>query len=317
MSERSSSPRWGATPEDDDDAAGRRPTSKHSTPPRSRSGSRPGSRSSKIAAETTPLLARVDDEQDYGADGAGRHSAASSLRSLQSQLPFEGKGKKGRRWPTLLALVLLGTIIILILIVGFFAPAVAREYATQALVLEPTDLSIDSFTANGLRARVQATVRLDASRVQSAVVRDFGRFGTSLVRKVESDASMVKVYVPEYGNVLLGVAYVPRIVLDIRNGHQNRLDFLADLEPGEVDGIRTIANDWLEGRLGQLRVKGEADLRLRLGGFSVGTQSVAESFAFEGQSLYKSSSARRVVWGVLKSLTRMMLRPRPPRYSGA
>ena len=68
-------------------------------------------------------------------------------------------------------------------------------------------------------------------------------------------------------------------------GHTNVIDFLSDLEPGDIDGIRQIANDWLEGRLGQLRVQGKADFGLKSGIFHLGRQSISESLFFEGQSL--------------------------------
>ncbi len=217
----------------------------------------------------------------------------------------------------MVALVVLATACLLIIILGFFAPAVAREYALQAMVVEPTNVSVDSFTSNGVRARVQAIVGLDASRVRHRAVRDLGRAGTWIVGRIKSEESTVRVYVPEYGNVLLGLASVPAMTLDIRNGHHTQLDFLTDVQPGEVSGIRTIANDWLEGRLGQLRLTGKTELRIKAGPFRLGTQSVSETFAFEGQSLYSSFSSTRFAWSALRGLTRTVFRPRPPRYPAA
>lgn len=170
----------------------------------------------------------------------------------------------------------------------FLAPAVVENYAKEALVIEPTKLSIDSFTPTGVRARIQADLRMDASRVKSNDVRNIGRFGTWLARKVETKASKVEVYLPELGNILLGTALVPGIVVDIRNGHTTGIDFLADLEPGDIDGIRQVANAWLEGRLDKVRVLGKADVALKSGLISLGTQSVSETLEFEGQSLYRS-----------------------------
>ena len=200
------------------------------------------------------------------------------------------------------------------MVMGFFAPAIIREYATEAMVVEPTNLSIDSFTSNGVRARVQLKVQLDASRVRNSAVRNLGRAGTWIVKEIECGQSDVAVYVPEYGNVLLGVATVPRIVLNIRNGHQNRIDLLTDLVPGEISGIRTIANDWLEGRLAGLRVQGKATLGLKSGIFSLGTQTISESFAFEGQALYYPCVVPLTLLARWIQLTLVHVRPRPPRY---
>ena len=241
-----------------------------------------------MSDESTPLLSRQDEDRpSYNQDdanGAATSPAALSLRSLQGG--FDGKGKGQRRWATIIALSLLSLLVLAILGLGFAAPAVVEEYAKEALVVEPTNLSIDSFTAKGVRARIQANVVLDASRVHKKSVRDLGRAGTWIAKEVESGESYVKVYLPEYGNVLLGKAKVPPIKMNIRNGHVNYIDFLSDLEPGDVDGIRGIANDWLEGRLGTLRVKGVADVGLKSGIFSLGTQSISESLVFEGQYLY-------------------------------
>jgi hypothetical protein len=243
--------------------------------------------------ENTPLLSRSDDTPRYdGADDEDEDRipspAATSLRSLQKGQGSTKSTKGGRRWPTVVAVVVLGLVVLGLIAGAFFTPAIVEEYAKEALVLEPTNLSIDSFTATGVRARVQALFRMDASRVKNKHVRNIGRFGTWIARKVESQESKVEVYLPEYGNILVGTAAVPQVVVDIRNGYTTPIDFLTDLEPGDVEGIRQVANDWLEGRLGQIRVLGKADVGLKSGLISLGTQSISESLEFEGQSLYRS-----------------------------
>ena len=258
-----------------------RPSSQHST---ISSHSRQA-RASQHSDESTPLLSRETEDHENGytpGNGGASSGAATSLRSLQ-----EGghhKGKKRRRWPTIIALSTMGLLVVAILGLGFAAPAVVEEYAKQAAVFEPTDLSIDSFTSSGVKARVKGDFMLDASKVQKKPVRDLGRFGTWIARAVESKPSSVKVYLPEYGDVLLGSASVPSVVVDIRDRHRTHIDILADLEPGDVEGIRRIANDWIDGRLGQLRIKGEADVSLKSGIIGLGTQSISRTLLFKGQS---------------------------------
>lgn len=242
---------------------------------------------SKHSEEWTPLLSQDANNRNYG--DAPPHdeppsAAASSLRSLQDGGP--SKHKSSRRWPTIIALTILALIIILILCLGFAAPEVIEEYAREAMVFEPTDLSIDSFTSTGIRARIRGDFTLDGSRVQKKPVRDLGRAGTWIARAVESKSSKVKVYLPEYGNLLLGTADVPPIVVDIRDGHTTHLDFLSDLAAGDLDGIRRIANDWLEGRIGDLSVRGVADVPLKSGIFGLGTQSLAETIMFKGKESF-------------------------------
>ncbi|CZR59622.1 uncharacterized protein PAC_09516 [Phialocephala subalpina] len=253
-----------------------RPTSKHSN-------------HSDVSHEQTPLLSRSDSATRY--DGSEEEHdrlaspAATSLRSLQNGGGSIKSSKGGRRWPTVVAVSLLGLVVIAIILGAFFAPAAVEEYAKQALVIEPTNLSIDSFTKTGVKARVQANFKMDALRVQNKHVRNIGRFGTWIAHSVESQDSLVEVYLPEYGNVLVGTAVVPKVVVDIRNGHITPIDFITDLQPGDIEGIRQAANDWLEGRLDKIRVLGKANVALKSGIFPLGSQTVVESLVFEGHDL--------------------------------
>ena len=236
--------------------------------------------------ETTPLISHDANNEDYG--DAPTHTeddspAASSPRSLQSGR--NTKSKHRARWPTIIALTILGLVVILILLLAFAAPALVEEYAKEAMVIEPTKLSVDSFTSTGVKARIQADFMLDGSRVRRKPVRDLGRAGTWIAKAIESRQSKVKVYLPEYGDILLGTADVPPIVVDIRDRHTTHIDFLADLAAGDLDGIRSIANDWLEGRVGRLSVRGVAEVPLKTGIFALGTQNVAETIVFDGQYL--------------------------------
>ncbi|KAL2355592.1 hypothetical protein BJ546DRAFT_971070 [Cryomyces antarcticus] len=240
------------------------------------------SQTSSRTTEETPLLAREDANESDGerqqSDGA-LPAAPSALRSLHDHT------KGGRRWPSILALVLLCLVVIVIMALAFFAPAIVKEYAMQATTFEPTSLSIDSFTPTGVRARIEGDLTMDASRVKKKAVRDLGRFGTWVAKEVESGETDVEVTLPEYGNVVLGTATVPPIKISVRNGHTTHVNFLSDLQPGNVDGIRRVANDWLDGKLGQLRVQGKAKVPLKSGLLRLGDQSVAHSVVLEGDDI--------------------------------
>ncbi|KAJ9642434.1 hypothetical protein H2199_004815 [Coniosporium tulheliwenetii] len=171
------------------------------------------------------------------------------------------------------------------MVLGFFAPEAVEEYATQAVVFEPTRLAINSFTDSGVRAHIEGDFTMDASRVKKKSVRDFGRFATWIAKEVETEPTDVEVYLPEYGNVVLGAAKVPRIKVDIRNGHTTHVDFLTDLEPGEIGGIRRVANDWIDGKLSQLRVRGKADVAIQSGIIHLGKQTIEQSLVFQGNDL--------------------------------
>lgn len=259
--------------------SGRPPSQKSKASTRSNTN-----QSKQHTEESTPLLSSDTEHRNYGdapAQDESPSAAASSLRSLQTGRT--STGKSSRRWPTIIALAILGAVVIVILCLGFAAPEIVEEYAREAMVFEPTDLSIDSFTSTGVRARIRGDFTLDGSKVQKKPVRDLGRAGTWIAKAVESKRSKVKVFLPEYGNILLGTADIPSIVVDIRDGHTTKVDFLSDLTAGDLDGIRRMANDWLEGRIGDLSIRGVADVPLKSGIFGLGTQHVAETIVFKGE----------------------------------
>ncbi|KAK3706732.1 hypothetical protein LTR37_012576 [Vermiconidia calcicola] len=235
-------------------------------------------------SEDTALLPREDGNPDQSQPQRERSASQSLLDTLSSGGSGKGSPWK-RRWPSLLALLILCLVAVLIMVFAFFAPSIVEQYAAQAVVFEPTSLSIDAFTTSGVRARIQGDFAMDASRVQKKPVRDLGKFGTWVARKVESGESEVEVSLPEYGNVVLGTAHVPRVVVDVRNGHKTHVDFLSDLAPGDKEGLRRIAMDWIDGRLGQLRVLGKATVPIKSGIFSFGTQKVKHELLFANKDI--------------------------------
>jgi hypothetical protein len=171
------------------------------------------------------------------------------------------------------------------MLLGFFVPETMEEYAMQAKKFELTSVSLPEFTANGARARVQGVFWMDPSAVEKKSVRDLGMFGTWIAGAVKSGDSTVKVRLPDYGNVLLGTAQIPPVKVDIRANKKTHIDFLADLEPGDVTGIRRVADDYLSGRLGELRVNGEASVSIRSGILSLGTQNIAQTLIFANDDI--------------------------------
>jgi hypothetical protein len=167
-------------------------------------------------------------------------------------------------------------------LLGFLATEGVEEYAMQAAGFKPTKLALSSLTKNGVQVEVQGDFRMDASKVKKSSVRNLGRFGTWIAKEIESGPTDVEVYLPEYGNVLLGVAKIPGIKVNIRNGHTTHVSFLGEIEAGSLGGIRNVANDWIEGRLGQVRVKGRAHVPLKSGLLHLGTQTIEQTMAVQG-----------------------------------
>jgi hypothetical protein len=169
------------------------------------------------------------------------------------------------------------------MLLGFFVPEVMEEYAMQAKEFELKSVSLPDFTATGARARVQGTFQMNAGRVKRKSVRDLGTFGTWIARQVRTEESELTVSLPEYGGIVLGTASIPAITVSIRNGQKTDIDFFAHLEPGDHEGIRKVADDWISGRLGQLRVQGDAGIKLRSGILSLGKQIISQSMVFGGK----------------------------------
>ena len=247
-------------------------------------------RDAEESFESTPLLSsstatpRYDGERDdtHPGDAAFIASYATDITSVRSAKA------RSIRWPSVIAMIVLAFLALTVMISAFIVPSAVEEYAKQATVVEPTNLSLVSITSNGVRARIQANFRLDAQRVANEHVRRVGRAVTWLVGALGTEETRINVYLPEYNDILLGTAAVPSLSVSIVDGRNNAVDFVADLAPGDAEGIRMLANEWLEGRLNNIRVRGQADVQLKAGIIPLGTHSIAESLTLEGQSLYRS-----------------------------
>lgn len=237
--------------------------------------------------ETTPLLSGPSDTPRYDGeeDEARQNDAASIASRASNHAPVRPAKAKTTRWPSIIAMMVLSVFAVTVMFSAFFLPVAVEEYAKQAIVLEPTNLSLESITTNGVRARIQANFRLDGQRVGNKHVRRVGKATTWLVGSLATEETKINVYLPDYDNILLGTATIPPLTVSIADGHNNAVDFVADLVPGDAAGIQMIANQWLEGRLETVRVLGKADVQLKAGVIPLGTHSIAESLSFEGDKL--------------------------------
>ncbi|KAL5342567.1 hypothetical protein BJX70DRAFT_294020 [Aspergillus crustosus] len=237
-------------------------------------------RSFEVSSESTPLLHRRNDDLfTYGGTDSPRASSPAS-GTLSQDDDDPKKPRRKIRW-TLICGLLAVSAIIAILILAFFVPAVVKKYAKEAAIFKSTNLSIESATSKGVKARIKGDVYLDANRVEGRSVRNIGRFATWIGREVETGESEVNVYLPEYDDILVGSASLPSIKLNIRNNHVNHLDFEADLVAGNVERLRSVAVDWLEGRLDHLSLQGNATLNLKSGLLSLGEQTLTDSVIFQ------------------------------------
>jgi hypothetical protein len=243
--------------------------------------------------ENLPLLSHTNDTPRYDGEETLEPPsvAAASLRSIHSGSSSSSVESGvsipkvvGRPWASLAAIAGLIIAVLLLMAGLYFTPAIVEDYGKWSMVIEPTSISIDSFTPTGVRARVQADFKMDASRCKNTATRTIGRLGTYIVHMVESEETEVKVYLPEYDDMLIGIATMPKVHASLRNGEVTNLDFIADVRPGKITGLQRIINDWANGRLGELTLKGMADVSIRHGAFPLGTLSIAPTLVLEGQT---------------------------------
>ncbi|RKF57188.1 putative pre-rrna processing protein [Golovinomyces cichoracearum] len=227
-----------------------------------------------------------EDDEDY--QEGENDDLLSSAGNLISAQTVADKPKEYRfRWPTLIGIFLAISFVCLIFLSIVVTPALLEEYAKKAVSVEPTKISIDSFTVKGFKARIQADFKVDASRVLNRHVRLIGRFLTWNAREVEIKQSTVEVTLPDYNNTLVGIATIPGLAVEIRNGHMTSLDFNIDLELENIDGIRLVANDWLDGGFDRIHVVAKANFALQSGLLSLGSQSISKDIIFEDRCWMK------------------------------
>ncbi|KAL8243833.1 hypothetical protein R6Q59_010091 [Mikania micrantha] len=201
------------------------------------------------ANERTPLVAR--DEEDN-----------------ENEQP-----NKTNRWPSFVALGILCIAVIFAIVFGFAAPAAVEEYAKEAITFEPTDISIASFTDNGVKVHVQGIFYLDGSKVRRRPIRDLGRAAMWIVGEVESSDTVVNVYAQDYADALIGTVQIPPIKLHTRESDDTAIDIVANVEPGGVEGIKKLAHDIMAGKQ-SLTVKAVASTSVKSGMFDLGQKTI-------------------------------------------
>ncbi len=239
--------------------------------------------------ENAPLLAnRSDNSPRYNGENPQEQVEIETASSVASGTPV--RKAQGTYLSSISFIIGLCSAFLVVVVCAFIVPATVEEYGKRAIIIEPKGMSIDGFTRSGVRARVQAEFHVDADRCENRAMRTIGRLGMYLVHMVESDPTDVYVYLPEYDNLHVGTAKVPKMTASVRNGEVTHLDFLTDVSPGKITDIQRIADDWLKGRMGQLTVRGKADVPIKRGWIPLGTSSLAPTIVLEGQLLWKAAA---------------------------
>ncbi|KAI5778198.1 hypothetical protein EDC01DRAFT_622872 [Geopyxis carbonaria] len=197
--------------------------------------------------------------------------------------------RRSRQWPKTVALFALLWSIILILLMGFFAPATGKSYAEGAVVVNVSNVSVYSYTENGANVHVAGTVHVNANLVENLFIRTFGRLGSSLLQRVHLGNSTLRMSLPAYADTVVGTAVFPAMTLDIRNGRSTKLDIIFVVEPTSPTIVTSVIQDYIQGTLDYLIIHGEASVGVRSGWLRLGRTLMFKDFVLKGLKWYAYS----------------------------
>ena len=251
-----------------------------------------------VATERTPLLPSspshpAPQARAIFANGSF-HTTLDDSASSHSK-DYTGSPPKKRRWCTFIVLILLCVVSLGILLIGFFAPAAAERYAREAVILNVTSISVESFTHDGMKVRVKADVKVDASRVNNGFVRNMGKVGTLAVRVISIEEGWLNVFLLDNKTTPLGKVKLPPMVVDVQDGHTNSYDIFTDVEPVSLETAKKLAEDYLDGNLHSVKLMGTTELNMRSGILPLGNQRLSETLEIEGKSCFLIAAGRLLI----------------------
>lgn len=111
------------------------------------------------------------------------------------------------------------------------------------------------------------------------------------MRKVYiGDDSTVELALPDYSDDNLArVMLVDGLEVDVRDGRMNELEFVSEVMPGrderEVENVaKRLVDEIVSGKgMERLRVKGDANVGLKSGIFSLGKQRIQQMLVLDGE----------------------------------
>lgn len=215
-------------------------------------------------SETSPLLPQTD-------------GPSSQETTSPSSLP----PSKWKSWKLIALLALVATFAS-IMVLGFMVPGAAQRYAEEAPDVTLEGVSVESYTKEGVNVRILGSVHFDATRVKNFDGRNVGRFAGRLLKTVKTGASDIEVFLPGYGETMVGKITVPSMAVDIRNGHTTRLNFTALVQPVSTKIVSMVLSDALMNRLKVIKATAIAKVHVKAGWFSLGKQKIVHTIVLDG-----------------------------------
>lgn len=217
-------------------------------------------------SETSPLLPQTD--------GSPSHETTSLFEPSPSR-------SKWTSWK-LLALLALIASFTSILVLGFLVPTAAQRYAEEAPDVALEGISVESYTKEGVNVRVLGSVHFDAARVKNFDGRNVGRFAGRLLKTVRTGPSDIELFLPGYGEAVVGRVSIPPMAVDIRNGHTTALNFTALVQPVSTKIVSMVLSDALMNRLKVIKATAISKVHVKAGWLPLGNQKIVKMVILDG-----------------------------------
>ena len=179
-------------------------------------------------------------------------------------------------------IALLTSAVLAILVLAFALPAIIKAYAQRATVFHIESLTYEPSGQDWSRARIKGTFFTDADRVNSSWISGVGRLTTWVASEIETrEGDTLEIYQPVFGHIVTINASLPRIQVNVRNGHSTDLDFLSDIQRVSDGGSPTSPIDWEDQKGGGILAK--ANVHLRSGWLDLGRQEFSLTVQYKGR----------------------------------
>ncbi|ODQ52900.1 hypothetical protein SAICODRAFT_71330 [Saitoella complicata NRRL Y-17804] len=257
------------------------------------SGAGPSRQPSSLVQNTerTPLLSSASE------DAHGSHDGYEGRQRLTDEEIGAYERRPTSSWVAIIAAVLfLLGIIAAIITLLIKLPPVADRYAHEAMTYSFYNASVLNFTDEGIWMQARGSVGLDASRVDDKFIRRVGRWGTGIVRKVHLSEFSMEVTLPDYDGFSLGIADVPAMTVDIRDGHENDIDVITLVKPADnLDKLMPLLHDYMDGKLSRITVKADSSAKAKAGWFPIGTRKVSERMTFDNLPTFSNPDISNIL----------------------
>src|SRR5271170_3807130 len=233
-----------------------------------------------------PEPTSVDAVRDVGDDNQDpdAHESTLLLRRPTADTEQNTPARTPKKsWWTIVSIAILLVITVNIIVFAFVIPSAAQSYATQATTYSLQNIEVQSYTDDGVIAKAQVNVTIDASRVPSKVIRNLGLFTTNLFKHVYTQPCLVAVLLPQYNGAQVALVALPALQFDVRNKHVNLLDIVSNVTITDNSLAIQLAGDFLAGRRQEIQTIGETDVHIKAGIIPLGRHHIRQQVIIQGR----------------------------------